>query len=264
MTERHLPLEGCLNLRDIGGYFTNEGTEVRWGCLYRSGEMCALTDADLEAVSRLGIRVVVDLRNEWEREARPDRLPTGVQLLERSSPAARNGPDPTIEELIAAGQIPVKDDDYITGVYIDLLDRLIPEVRLILETAVDATHRPMLFHCAAGKDRTGIVAAVLLGVLGVPDETIIEDYELTTTHYGAHRLVSLAGLLSEHGIAPETVRHLVDARTPALERAIRHLHEEWGELDSYAITAVGVSHDLPDRLRCALTASRAIGHVGQP
>ncbi len=112
-------------------------------------------------------------------------------------------PIQTIEELIAAGQIPVKDDEYIIGVYIDLLNRLMPEVRLILETAVDAAHRPMLFHCAAGKDRTGIVAAVLLGVLGVPDETIIEDYELTTTHYGAHRLVGLAGLLSEHGIAPE-------------------------------------------------------------
>jgi protein tyrosine/serine phosphatase len=166
MTERHLPLERCLHLRDIGGYFTTDERKVRWGCLYRSGEPCALTDADLEAVRRLGIGVIVDLRNEWERAARPDRLPTGVELLERSSPAARNVPDQTIEELIAAGQVPVKDDEYITGVYIDLLNRLIPEVRLILETAVDATHRPMLFHCVAGKDRTGIVAAVLLGVLG--------------------------------------------------------------------------------------------------
>ena len=247
MTERHLPLEGCLNLRDLGGYLTSEEREVRWGCLYRSGELCTLTDADIEEVSRMGIEVVVDLRNEWERAARPDRLPPGVELIERMSPAALDRLDPTLEELIAAGDIPVKDDEYITGVYIDLLDRLVPEIRLILEMAVHATERPMLFHCAAGKDRTGIVAAVLLGVLGVPDETIIEDYELTTTHYGAHRMDTLAGLLAEHDIAPESVRHLVDARTPGLERAMRHLHERWGGFDGYATTAVGVSPDLPDR-----------------
>ena len=108
MTERHLPLEGCLNLRDLGGYVTSEEREVRWGCLYRSGELCTLTDADIEEVSRMGIEVVVDLRNEWERAARPDRLPPGVELIERMSPAALDRLDPTLEELIAAGDIQSK------------------------------------------------------------------------------------------------------------------------------------------------------------
>jgi protein-tyrosine phosphatase len=255
VNERHIALEGCLNLRDLGGYLTHDRREVRWGCLYRSGELCSLTDADLATIEGLGVRVVIDLRNEVERSARPDRLPSGVQLIERRSPAAMGGPDRTLEELIAAGEFPVRDDERVTRIYVDALDRLIPEIKLILELAVDAPERPMLFHCAAGKDRTGIVAAVLLGLLGVPVQTIIEDYELTTTYYATHRLNAVASLLAEHGVPPERVSHLVEARTPALEGCLEHLHDRWGSFDGYAITAVGLPADLPDRLRASLTTA---------
>src|SRR4029079_11322798 len=78
----------------------------------------------------------------------------------------------------------IRDDELRAGVYIDMLDRLAPEMREVLERAVDAVERPLLFHCAAGKDRTGVIAAVLLGVLGVAEADIVEDYELTTDHYG--------------------------------------------------------------------------------
>jgi hypothetical protein len=138
MTERHHALDGCLNLRDVGGYLTAEGRQVRWGCLYRSGELCSLTDADLDAVGRLGVRVVVDLRNRWERVARPGRLPPGVELVERPSPPTGRARGRTLEEQIVTGDLPVKDDEYLTTMYVGLLDRLAPEVRLVLELAVDA------------------------------------------------------------------------------------------------------------------------------
>src|SRR5580765_2462491 len=85
MVDRHHVLEGCLNLRDLGGYPTEDGRQVRWGCVFRAGELCLLTDSDADAITRLGIRVVVDLRNQWERAARPDRLPPGIDLVERRS-----------------------------------------------------------------------------------------------------------------------------------------------------------------------------------
>jgi protein-tyrosine phosphatase len=259
MTQRHVALDGALNLRDIGGYLTGEGREVRRGCLYRSAELCSLTDADLDVLGRIGIGVVVDLRNQWERAARPDRLPAGVELIERSSPSTSSAVGQTLEEAIAAGDLPVNDDEYFTGVYVDLLDRLVPEVRLILELALDAVERPVLFHCAAGKDRTGLVAAVLLGTLGVPDETIVEDYELTTTHYAPRRLEALGPLLAAHGVTPARVGHLVEARTAVLRGALRHLHERWGGYDGYATAAVGVPPDLPVRLRAALTTPAPAG-----
>jgi protein-tyrosine phosphatase len=253
MAERHLALEGCLNLRDIGGYRTADRREVRWGCLYRSSELCSLTDADLAAVERLGLAVVVDLRNPWERAVRPSRLPPGVEVIERWSPSSGNGPGPRLEEQIPAGDLPGRDDDHLAQVYVDILERFAPEIRVILETAVDAVERPLLFHCAAGKDRTGMVAAVLLGVLGVPHATIVEDYELTTTFYGARRLDDVAKLLADHGVSPEQVRHLVEARTPAFEEALHQLHDRWGGYDGYATTVLGVAPDLPAHLRATLT-----------
>ena len=248
--DRHVLLEGSLNLRDIGGYPTTDGRVVRTGCLYRSDELHALTDADLEVVGALGIRVIFDLRNAAERSARPNRLPLDVELLERTSPSP-NVPR-TTEEQISSAELPDADDELFAVVYIDLLDRLAPELRTILERAVDAPARPLLFHCAAGKDRTGIAAAVLLGVLGVTDDVILDDYELTSTYFTPRKMDSLATLLAEHGVAEELIRPLLEARRPVLATALRHVHEQWGGFVGYARDRLAVEAELPERLRAAL------------
>jgi protein-tyrosine phosphatase len=253
MERRHILLEGCLNLRDIGGYESVDGRRVRTACVYRSDELHALTDADLEALGDLGIRVVFDLRNDHERAARPSRLPPGIELLERSSPSG-GGDSRSTEEQIATGTLPVKDDVYFATVYVDLLDRLAPELRLIVERAVAAPTRPLLFHCAAGKDRTGIVAAVLLGLLDVSEETILDDYELTSTYFTPRKMETLAAVMAAHGVEDERVRPLLEAHRPVLATALRHIHEQWGGFDGYATARLGVDRGLPERLRAALLA----------
>src|SRR4051812_30498731 len=108
---RHILLEGSLNLRDLGGYESRDGRRVRTGCVFRSDELHALTDADLETVAELGIRVLFDLRNAQERTARPNRLPHRIEVLERASPAT--GTDTrTTEEQIARGELPEADDEF--------------------------------------------------------------------------------------------------------------------------------------------------------
>jgi protein-tyrosine phosphatase len=248
---RHIQLDGCLNLRDLGGYPSGDRHRVRRDCIFRSDELHALTDADLVALANLGIRVVFDLRTASERATRPNRLPEGVELLERVSASA--GADVrTTEEQIALGELPLRDDDYLASVYVDLLDRLAPELHVILEQAVHAVARPLLFHCAAGKDRTGIVAAVLLGLLGVSDDVILDDYELTSTYFTPRRMDALAAVMAEHRVANERVRPLLEARRPVLASALRHLHEQWGGFDGYARVRLGVEAELPARLRSAL------------
>jgi len=249
---RLVRLEGCLNLRDIGGYATADGRTVRTGCLFRSDELHALTDADLVAVADLGIKVVFDLRNHAERQARPNRLPADVELLERASPSTLRGATYTAEEQIALGLVPERDDELRTRQYVSLLDRLAPELRVILDRAVDAPARPLLFHCAAGKDRTGLVAAVLLGLLGVPDETVLDDYELTSTYYAPRRLDALAATMAEHGVGADDVRHLLEARRPVLAAALQHVHEQWGGVEAFVRDRVKVDQDLPTRLRASL------------
>lgn len=251
MNGRHIPLEGNLNLRDIGGYETVDGRHVRRGCLFRSDELHALTDADLVAVAKLGVRVVFDLRNAEERDLRPNRLPPDVELLERVSPST-GGSVLTPEQEIAAGVLPEPDDEHLASVYMALLNGLAPELRSIVERAVDAPARPLLFHCAAGKDRTGITAALLLGLLGVPDDVILDDYELTSTYFTPRRMDSLAAVMAEHGVADERMRPLLEARRPVLQSALHQLHERWGGFDGYARDHLAVAAEVPERLRAAL------------
>ncbi len=252
---RHVPLEGNLNLRDLGGYPSARGGTVRHGCLFRSDELHALTDADLETVAGLGVRVVFDLRNDEERRLKPNRLWDGVELHERetASHEATNA-GRTLADDIVSGWTGVADDDQFAGVYIDLLTRLAPEMRRIVDLALDSGERPLLFHCAAGKDRTGIAAAILLGLLGVDDQTILDDYELTTEYSTPKRLAEVAHLIEKHGADGDQIRAFISARRPVLAKTLDHLHATWGDFDGYALEVLGVDAHVPDRLRAALFA----------
>lgn len=249
----HIVLDGCLNLRDVGGYTAMGGGTVRTGCVYRSSDLCALTDGDVDRLAALRVAVLVDLRGARERAARPNRLPAGIEVHERASPSTRSAPEQTLEDQIASRSFPERDDDHLTRTYIGHLeDRLTTELRAILELAVDSPRRPLLFHCAAGKDRTGVAAAVLLGVLGVSDDDIVADYELTQAYWATPRLAALAEHLERHGVAESEVLHLLEPRSEVLRRAIEHVHDRWGGFENYASTCLGVEPTLPARLRSAL------------
>ena len=250
---RSIALEGCLNLRDLGGYAVADGRVVRLGCLYRSADLCSLTDTDLEVFAALGISLVVDLRSAPERSSRPSRLPPGIDVHERPTASQRTGTAETLEAQIAAGTVPARDDDVFAEVYVRLLDEsLVPSLRDILESALDARTRAILFHCTAGKDRTGLAAAVVLGVLGVDEATIVADYELTEQHWAVPRLAALADLLAEHGVTEEQVRPFLEPRTEVFRRALAHVDDRWGGFGGYAVDHLGVDPSLPERLRAAL------------
>lgn len=256
MTSRHILLEGNLNLRDLGGYASTLGGTVRTGCLFRSDELHALTDADLDVIAGLGVRVLFDLRNDAERSLRPNRLWDGVAVHERESPSKEpTSAGRTLADDIISGWVGEADDDQFGGVYIDILTHLAPELRRIVELAADASERPLLFHCAAGKDRTGIAAAVLLGLLGVPDDTILDDYELTTKYSTPTRYAEVAELVEQHGADADQVRAFISARRPVLAKAIGHIHDTWGTYDDYAVEALRLDHDVPERLRATLLTS---------
>jgi protein-tyrosine phosphatase len=184
-------------------------------------------------------------------------------VFERTSPSTSSGPTHTTEEQIVLGLLPTPDDAQFAAVYVGLLERLAPELRVILERAVDAPDRPLLFHCAAGKDRTGIAAAVLLGLLGVPDEVILDDYELTSTCATPRRMQTMSKVMAEHGIPVERVRPLVEARRPVMAVTLLHLREQWDGFDGFAINQVGVAARLPDQLRNALLV-RSTQQLRQP
>ena len=249
---RHVPLEGNLNLRDIGGYETADGRVVRRGCLFRSDELHALTDPDLDVIAELGVRVVFDLRNHIERELRPSRLWDGAELHERESVSTEGGSGATLEELIERGELFEPSDDEFALIYIALVSHLAPELRRIVTLALDAAERPLLFHCAAGKDRTGITAALLLGLLGVPEETILDDYERTTEFFSERRYAQLEPLVIKHGANPDHVRQIVSARRRVLQTTLDHITDTWGGFEGFATEVLTLPTDVPETLRARL------------
>lgn len=244
----HVALEGIFNLRDLGGYETVDGRVVRNGCLFRSDELHALTESDLEVVASLGIRVLFDLRNETERTLKPNPVIDGVEVYERDAPPAE-GASLSLEDQIATGITPQRDDEEFGGVYVFLLTHLADDFRRVVELAVDAAERPLLYHCVAGKDRTGITSAILLGLLGVDDETILDDYELTTKYWTPNRIIQMKDFLDEHGADHEHIQHLISARRPVLTKAIKHIHDEYGGYENYVTQVLGIAPDKITRMR---------------
>lgn len=177
---RVLPLQGGRNFRDLGGYRTADGHRVKWGLLYRSGQMHDLTPADYAYLQKLGIRTVCDFRDTRERTGEPSQWPAGQapKILSDDYTLDMGGIMPpgdpstwTRAQVVTA----------MTASYPKLLDQFQRQyARMFAELL--AGHAPLAFHCTAGKDRTGAAAALLLSALGVPRATVIDDYLLSNQH----------------------------------------------------------------------------------
>lgn len=124
-----------------------------------------------------------------------------------------------------------------------------PSFGRLLTHLTDDAGLPAVFHCAAGKDRTGIAAALLLSILGVDDATILDDYELTNIYRSNRRIEVLRPTLEAAGVDVEKVRPFLSARRPVMEATLRHIHEDYGGVERYLTEQAGVTHQTLDRLR---------------
>ena len=177
-TARLLSLEGGLNFRDLGGYPAEGGRQVRWGQLFRSGAMHRLTDADYRHLGTLGIKVVYDLRSTVERKEAPTNW--------RGTPAAEYL---FREYEIVSGVLSDMGDratadvvrDLMTGAYVQMPTVYREAYRELFARLLQGDV-PLVFNCSAGKDRTGVAAALVLSALGVARPVIVEDYALSETY----------------------------------------------------------------------------------
>lgn len=182
--KRHVSLDGQSNFRDIGGYITTDGRKVKWGEVYRSGELNKLSDSDVAKLDGLSIRTVTNFLTKVEIEARGhDRLPEGVREILLPMEAGNMGDlAAVVSEARQTGdfsKVPVELNPEIHRL-------LITEARqhyaTLLREIANSANRPLVFHCSHGVHRTGTATAILLSALGVPWETIREDYLLSNKY----------------------------------------------------------------------------------
>jgi len=247
---RRLPFVGAANFRDLGGYPTSDGRQTRWGRAYRADALHRFTPADLDAFERLGCRTVLDLRGDAERERYPDPFPSiHLPLITRRS----EGADETRAALArfrdaASGESALRE----------LYGSILADGHSILGRLVTALAEPgalpAVFHCTAGKDRTGLSAALLLELLDVPRSVVLDDFELTAMYW--HSQVDSEPLenLVALGMGPEAAAALMGAPRWTMKETLDELDEVYGGVRAYLTRTAGVSPDALDRLRSELVA----------
>lgn len=244
--ERRVPFEGLQNFRDLGGYRTVDGGHTVWGQIFRSDSLHKLTPADLVAFDRIGVRVVYDLRGDEERTTYPNPVDS-IQLAVVGQP--RDGSrtiDPAWFSAAGDGERLLRD------LYLGMLLHSAPLFGQLLTGLVDPQNRPAVFHCHAGKDRTGVAATLLLLALGVDREDILDDYELTRRYRTLdHQQDSLEKLLAA-GLSPEAAAGVLTAPRWTMRDAIDAINTEYGGIDAYLTGPAGVTSSSLRDLRAAL------------
>lgn len=189
--QRVLPLEGGRNFRDLGGYRTKDGRHVKWGMLYRSGSMVGLTAGDYAELERRGIRVVCDFRSTPERKAEPAAWPAAKAPVIFADDYDLQATMPKMDMRKLSTMTYEQARDGLAGMYPSMLVQFNGQYRRMFAELL-AGHAPLAFNCSAGKDRTGIAAALLLTALGVPRATVIDDYLLTNRYLKPQQLLGKA------------------------------------------------------------------------
>jgi len=244
--ERRLPFEGVRNFRDLGGYPTDQGTRTRWGLVYRSDELSRLTPGDLEMFKQLGTRAVFDLRGDAERKLAPDPVES-VQIALLDWYTSDSG-----VELLKAKSL--RDGEAILShIYDGMLANCGALFSKLLSSLSAEGGLPAVFHCAGGKDRTGMAAALLLGLLGVGRETVLDDYELTKRWAANVADQPLLRVLVGVGINEQAAAGFLGAPRWVMAEALDRLDHDYGGVEAYLRNAGGMPDGTILGLRHTLT-----------
>jgi protein-tyrosine phosphatase len=250
MSERRIVLQGATNFRDIGGYGCADGSSTRWRRVYRSDRLDRLTPGDVATLDQLGLCRVFDLRTDQERRAAPDAMPSvHLPVLNRQSGtrAAAEKSGRLTPARALDGEIFLRD------LYLALIDGAASAIGGLLGALGDLDGAAVVIHCTGGKDRTGIVVALLLELLGVDRPTILDDYELTSRYrLPIHQGGSVRSLV-EAGMAAEVAAGVLGTPRWAMAAALERLTEVFGGAEPYLRGPGGMSAGAIAALRSTLT-----------
>jgi protein-tyrosine phosphatase len=243
VAERRLPLHGSNNFRDLGGYETSDGHMVRWGRIYRSDDLAKLTDADLEYLGRLEIQLVCDFRSEDERTLLPSREFTKHESTVNLT-VGQVGMDPAAlrTKIRVGGIVGLEMERTLQAVYRSFVTDYAEEWAALFERLADPKNLPAVLHCTAGKDRTGFASALVLLALGVPEETVYEDYLLSNVYLEnfRHFVLRWTPLYSFFRTGADELLPLLEARRLYLETSLATIDAVYGSFDAYLENALHV------------------------
>ena len=256
MDNRIKSFDGIFNYRDFGGYQTQDGSRVASGKLFRSAHLNNCSDNDLNQLGAFNIKLVVDLRHAPERKRQPSKWPESQNplVLTYPDPKNRGGAKMAPHEAFVKNELHTPEDarNYMIKSYGARPDDA--GFRQIFGDTLRhmaKTGDPILVHCAAGKDRTGTLCALIQGALGIAPETIMQDYMLTMRAVNIDEFLGLAAKMYEkryeRPFDPEAVRPMFGVEPAYLESSLATIKD----MDNYIREALGIS----DKEKAALKAA---------
>lgn len=250
--DRHVALDGQSNFRDIGGYETADGRTVKWGQVYRSGEMPKLTGADVAVLEGLELQTVVNfLMPEEIIQSGRDRLPEGVREAYTPISGDRTAVLTMIAQTaITSGQFDRIPPELSPEFHRVLMEEGREEYAALLREVADPANRPLVFHCSHGIYRSGTATAILLSALGVPWETIREDYLLSNVYRRDQVQAALAGIrqgvaemqgVEPHQIDMTNVEAFYVLKGSYIDGSLEQAVADFGSMEGYIREGLGIS-----------------------
>lgn len=241
IAERRVTMEGAVNFRDIGGYRTTDGRRVKWGRVYRADGLSRLTARDHEMFRHMGIQRVFDFRTEAEVGHAPDLLPAHAETGYVHLPVMHGEFDfVAAMQRIRKGDVGWLKPDFMLKGYIGNLEKFAGAWGRVIGELADPAAPPMVFHCTGGKDRTGTCAALILLLLGVPEETVIADHQLSNV-YIAELLPRISKLIASYGVDPDVVFPYLTAPRECILAVLDYIHDRYGSAGAYLSEKAGIS-----------------------
>lgn len=241
---RRLALEGAPNVRDLGGYAVAGGGQTRWGRIFRAGRLSGLTPTDQQLLAGYNIRAICDFRREDEYQRDVTALGAFTAAAIHNLPISPGSHSGSMQEMEDSGLGEIDFSNWMVIVNRELalhhFGTFQEMFRILLGTADGA----FLFHCSAGKDRTGFAAALILAALGVSEDTIMEDYLLTREYYPPPGEVEylVAKYVGEDADVDTAIfEAMMDSRREYLDAALEAVKTEFGSMDDYLAGPIGLT-----------------------
>ncbi len=257
VAHRLLNFEGIPNFRDLGGYPTTDGRQVKWGVLYRAGTFAGSSSADLQRLGELDLRTLIDFRSAAEKEAEPNRLPDPAGFNVVEIPTLDDGNEAMVEEIterIESGNFDGFDpNELMLDANRQFASTFTPQFREFIQTVLKADGAPVVWHCTAGKDRTGFASAILLRILGVPQDVVMQDYMASKQHALRARESQIMLLrLFKGEEAADKVSIMLGVEEDWLAAGFKQIDDTWGSFDDYVHRGLQLSDADIARLRATL------------
>lgn len=238
LNDRNITLEGGYNFRDLGGIKTKEDQIIRKGLLIRSDDLADLTDNDLELLNDYPIRTIVDLRTTYERSKKPDRIPNSCNHEAHLDISSGH-----FEDLMKQFNEGISEPkEFMFKIYEDFVlnENCQKQFRNFFDIIQHKNRTPILFHCTAGKDRTGFASAIILSALNVEFDKILEDY-LNSNIYLKQKYAHILMINPDY-------KYLIDVFPEYLEHSFKTIVQNYGTVKEYLTNVLGIDLQLMKEL----------------